>query len=197
MRLFQTSLPAARKLAPKWAPYLAVALSLAAPLPALAQSVVENDQAKVFNERWMQSKAPDKAGLLMYLTPERAVAGEYFSIRCEEGGGRSVRVSFAEKLPSTDGKVPRSDKPYASQMLVAVDGNQGGYALEYTGPVEDPQIHKGTFHSYRVQFPSPQAMTDFLTALQRGQELTILGQSLPVDLTGAGKAITEQAAYCG
>ena len=190
MRLASLSTPLTR-------PALGLAILLGLALPATAQQTVENEIAKVFNGSWFQSKEADKNGLLSYLTQERAAKGEYFSIRCEPDGTRSVRVSFPEKLPAVEGRTPRGDKPYVARAVFQIDDLQGAYLLDYTGPTEDAQILKGTFHSYRVQFPSAKAESDFLTVLRRGNWLNIQGQSLPVDLTGAGAAIGEQAGYCG
>ena len=56
-----------------------IALGLA--LPARAE-IVENEMMKVFDGHWVQSKDPSQFGALMFLTQERAAAGEYFTIRC-------------------------------------------------------------------------------------------------------------------
>ena len=162
--------------------------------PVFAQDVIETPIAKVFAGQWMQSKEADKNGLLMYLTQERAQVGEYFSIRCDEGAP-SVRLGFADKLPGVPGKAGRG-KAYTAEVRFAVDGNEGGYLVAYTGATKDPNIASGTVHGYKMLFPDAAARDTFLDILRRGQQLTVGGQTYPVSLTGAGQAIAEQAAYC-
>lgn len=155
---------------------------LASPLPLAAQDVVENDVAKIFSEHWLQSKEADKNGLLMYLSQDRAVAGDYFSIRCE-GDGRSVRLGFGTDLDE-------------SKTVFRVDGRAMTFELEATGVTPDPAISQGDIHGYRIVFSGEDQLEAFLGDLRRGSELVIDGQELPVDLSGSAQAIQEQAAYC-
>lgn len=178
------------------APLSAALLALTAlATPLAAQDIAENEAAKVFSGRWMQSKTPEQNGMLMYLTQERAARGEYLSIRCEADGSRSLRLSFPDLLPAVRGET--GETGYVAQARFTVDDKAGGYLLDYTGSTEDPAIFKGTFFNYRMAFATPQDKATFLAALQRGAQLIVQGQALPVDLTGAGQAIAEQAGYCG
>lgn len=178
---------------------LSLALGLAAG-PVLSQTetgippVVETDTFKVFNGKWMQNKADGQNGLLMYLTQERAAKGDYFSIRCDTGG-RSVRLGFGEKLPGVEGKDGRG-KSYKALARFTVDDFSGVYMLEYTGATEDANIAKGNVHGYKMLFDSPEERDQFLDALRKGSSLVIEHQAAPIDLTGSGTAIDEQAAYC-
>jgi hypothetical protein len=174
---------------------LAIGLtSLCLSTPLAAQDVIETPIAKVFAGQWMQSKEADKDGLLMYLTQERAQVGEYFSIRCDEAG-RSIRLGFGEKLPRVPGKDGRG-KEYMAEVRFAVDGNEGGYLVQYTGATKDPKIASGKVQGYKMIFPDDTARDTFLEILRRGEQLTIGGQTYPISLAGAGAAIEEQAAYC-
>ncbi|WP_163848546.1 hypothetical protein [Pseudooceanicola aestuarii] len=151
--------------------------------PAMAQEVVENEVIKVFAGQWVQSKDPAQNGLLMYLTEDRARAGEYFSIRCEDGD-RSVRLGFAKQLP----------KNARIKMLVddtAVEANAA-----YTGDTQDASFAQGSVHGYRLDFADANARDGFLDQLGQGRRLAVGGQKIPLDLTGAGPALREQAAYC-
>lgn len=171
-----------------------VVLSLALAAPLMAQEVVENDVAKVFDGKWMQSKEADKNGLLMYLTQERAMTGDYFSIRCDEGG-RSVRLGFGTKLPGVEGREGRG-KDYQADVTFTIDGAPQVYRAEYTGKKPDPAISGGDIHAYRVLFADDAALDGFLNALRQGSELRIAGQAEPVSLAGSAQAIEEQAGYC-
>ena len=144
--------------------------------------VVENDAIKVFEGKWVQSKDPSQDGILMYLTQERSQAGEYFSIKCA-AGAPSVRVAF-----------PR--KPSGKDIGVTVDGAAMRVPAEFKGRTKDPHFVKGNIFGYALTFADASAQTAFLEALRKGHMLTVEGQTLPVDLTGASEAVKEQARYC-
>ena len=187
-RLLKDRLPDAPVLAvPALALAAAAAALLASPAPVAAQSVIETDTAKIFEQHWMQSKEADKNGLLMYLDEERALTGDYLSIRCEEGV-RSVRLGFGTPLPQLAEGEAEAD--------FAIDGQATTYRLGYTGKTPDPAISKGDIHGYRMLFDSAAARDSFLASLQRGSELRVEGQALPISLAGSGQAIREQAGYC-
>ncbi|WP_010141079.1 hypothetical protein [Oceanicola sp. S124] len=169
--------------APQLARRLALGLALlAAPLPLAAQDVVENEVAKIFAEHWMQSKEADKNGLLMYLSEERAMQGDYFSIRCE-GDDRSIRLGFGDKLEG-------------DRVVFRVDDRAMTFAVEETGVTADPAISRGDIHGYRMVFAGTDQLEAFLGDLRRGTELVIEGQELPISLSGSSQALQEQAAYC-
>ncbi|EAQ03056.1 hypothetical protein OB2597_12968 [Pseudooceanicola batsensis HTCC2597] len=159
---------------------LSLFLSLAA-LP-LHADVVENDVIKVFGGKWVQSKDPGQNGILMYLTQERSAAGEYFSIRCE-GADRSVRLAYPRRRAAGD-------------VGLTVDGREFRVPAEFTGRTKDPHFLKGNVFGYELVFADAAAQADFLEQLRRGRMLRIEGHTLPVDLSGAGQAVREQAAYC-
>ncbi|MBR9762897.1 MAG: hypothetical protein GYB53_05040 [Rhodobacteraceae bacterium] len=173
----------APKFASRPASGLALGLALlAAPLPLAAQDVVENEVAKIFAEHWMQSKEADKNGLLMYLSEERAMQGDYFSIRCE-GDDRSIRLGFGDALEG-------------DRTVFRVDGRAMTFPLEPTGVTPDPAISQGDIHGYRMVFSGGDQLEAFLGDLRRGSELVIEGQDLPISLSGSAQALQEQAAYC-
>ncbi|MGI3163876.1 hypothetical protein [Pseudooceanicola sp. 200-1SW] len=187
-RLLKNRLPAAPVLAvPALALAAAAAALLASPAPVAAQAVIETDTAKIFEQRWMQSKEADKNGLLMYLDEQRALTGDYLSIRCEEGA-RSVRLGFGTARPQLAGG--------QAEAQFIIDGQATTYRLGYTGTTPDPAISQGDIHGYRMLFASASERDGFLAALQRGSELRIEGQALPISLAGSGQAISEQAGYC-
>ena len=158
----------------------ACALAISA-LPAFSE-IVENDAIKVFEGRWVQSKDPSQNGILMYLTQERSSAGEYFSIRCEEGK-QSVRLAYPKRRSAKD-------------IGLTVDGSEQRITAKFTGNTKDPHFLKGNLFGYALTFATPDAQEAFLSDVREGRMLTIEGQSLPVELKGSGQAIVEQASYC-
>lgn len=158
-----------------------VVLACLAAMPVRSE-IVENDAMKVFEGKWVQSKNPAQNGILMYLTQERSMAGEYFSIRCEDGNP-SVRLAFPRRASGKD-------------VGLTIDGSERRVAADFTGKTKDPNFAKGNVFGYKLVFDDSASQAAFLDSLGAGTMLAIEGQSLPVDLAGAGQAITEQAAYC-
>jgi hypothetical protein len=156
-------------------------LACLAALPLRAE-IVENEMMKVFEGKWVQSKDPAQNGILMYLTQERSEKGEYFSIRCQDGAP-SVRLAYPRRISGKD-------------VGVIVDGTEQRIAAKFSSKTKDPHFIKGNIFGYALEFEDDAARDAFLTSLRKGRMLTIEGQSLPIDLTGAGKAIEEQAGYC-
>lgn len=152
-----------------------------AALPLHAE-IVENEAMKVFDGAWVQSKDPSQNGILMYLTQERSQAGEYFSIRCDNGGP-SVRVAFPRRRSADD-------------IGVTVDGSAMRVPSKFTGRTKDPHFVKGNVFGYELAFPDDASEQAFLASLRSGRMLTIEGQTLPVALKGASQAVGEQARYC-
>lgn len=151
-------------------------------LPVHAE-IIENEAMKVFEGKWVQSKDPTQNGVLMYLTQERSELGEYFSIRCEDGA-QSIRLAFPRRTSGKD-------------VGLTIDGSEVRVASEFTRKTKDPHFVKGNVFGYRLTFPDAAAQDAFLASLRGGRMMTIEGQTLPVDLSGAGQAVREQAAYCG
>ncbi|WP_136636010.1 hypothetical protein [Pseudooceanicola onchidii] len=156
-------------------------LATLAALPLRAE-IVENDAMKVFEGKWVQSKDPSQNGILMYLTQERSEVGEYFSIRCD-AGAPSVRVAFPKRRSGKD-------------LGLIVDGTEMRAPSSFTGRTKDPHFVRGNIFGYKLDFADAAARDAFLTRIGSARMLTIEGQTLPVDLTGAQQAIREQAAYC-
>lgn len=161
---------------------LGLGSTIAHPLAAQSEAPVENDLIKVFAGQWVQSKDPAQNGVLMFLTQDRALVGEYFSIRCD-GADRSVRIGFPKRMRGKD-------------IGLTLDGVETRYAVDFTGKTKDHSLLKGNVFSYQVAFTDAATREAFLETLRKGRELTIQGQDKPVSLTGAGDAIKEQAGYC-
>lgn len=160
---------------------LVFATSFAAPVAA-QDEVVENDLIKVFAGHWVQSKDPAQNGALMFLTQERAQNGEYFTITCVEAD-RSIRIGFPKRQRGKD-------------LGLTLDEVETRYPIKFTKKTKDRNFLKGNIFSYEMSFEDAEAQDAFLQGLREGAMLTIEGQSLPIDLTGAGDAIEEQAGYC-
>ncbi|MGI3170059.1 hypothetical protein ACRARG_12950 [Pseudooceanicola sp. C21-150M6] len=159
----------------------ALPLFLLAALPAQAE-VIETDLIKVFEGKWVQSKDPSQNGILMYLTEQRSAVGEYFSIRCD-GSDRSVRIAFPRRRPT-------------DAIGMTLDGTQYRVPAKFVGKTPDPQFVKGNLFGYALNFPDAETQARFLDRVGSGTMLTVEGQTLPIDLAGAGDAVAEQADYC-
>ena len=156
-----------------------IALGLA--LPARAE-IVENEMMKVFDGHWVQSKDPSQFGALMFLTQERAAAGEYFTIRCV-GADRSIRIGFPKRQNG-------------GAIGITIDGTPREIEANFTGRTKDRNFLKGNIFSYELEFDDAAAQSAFLEEMRAGRMLTVNGQSLPISLAGAGQAVAEQAVYC-
>ena len=160
---------------------LVFATSFAAPVAA-QDEVVENDLIKVFAGHWVQSKDPAQNGALMFLTQDRAQNGEYFTITCVEAD-RSIRIGFPKRQRGKD-------------LGLTLDEVETRYPIKFTKKTKDRNFLKGNIFSYEMSFEDTEAQDTFLQGLREGAVLMIEGQTLPIDLTGAGAAIEEQAGYC-
>lgn len=160
---------------------LAVILACLAALPAQAD-IIENEAMKVFEGRWVQSKDPAQNGALMYVTQARSEVGEYFSIRCEDGGP-SVRIAFPRRISGKD-------------IGVTIDGTEARVPAEFASKTKDPHFLKGNVFGYALNFGSDAEEQAFLASVAQGRMMTIEGQTHPIDLQGAGQAVVEQAGYC-
>jgi len=165
---------------------LAAALCAATALPAAAQGVIENEQMVIYESQWVQSKLPEQAGALMFLTVPRGQKGEYFTISCKRAGGapdRTVKLGFPAPLAQ-------------DSVTLTVDGRPRQASASFTGKTRDDAYTKGDIHSYELNFGSDAAEEDFYRALSAGGTLEISGQSLPVSLKGVTAALNGQGKYC-
>ena len=158
-----------------------VILACLAALPLRAE-IIENEAMKVFEGKWVQSKDPSQNGALMYVTQVRSEVGEYFSIRCEDGGP-SVRIAFPRRISGKD-------------IGITIDGTQTRIPAKFASKTKDPHFLKGNVFGYALNFGSDAEEQAFLTSVAQGRMMTIEGQTHPLDLKGAGQAVTEQAGYC-
>lgn len=167
---------------------LAAALCAATALPAAAQGVIENEQMVIYESQWVQSKLPEQAGALMFLTVPRGQKGEYFTISCKRVGGapdRTVKLGFP---------APLAQSP--AQVTLTIDGKPRQATASFTGKTRDDAYTKGDIHSYELNFGSDAAEEEFFQAMSAGGTLEIAGQSLPVSLRGVTAALNGQGKYC-
>lgn len=167
---------------------LAAALCAAIALPAFAQAKIENEQMVVYDGQWVQSKVPDQAGALMFLTLPRGQAGEYFTISCTRAGGapdRTVKLGYPKPLPQSP-----------MTLTLKVDGKPVQATATFKSKTRDEAYTKSDIHSYELDFGSAAQEESFFRALSAGSQLEIAGQSIPVSLKGVTAALNGQGAYC-
>ncbi|WP_375688487.1 hypothetical protein [Pseudooceanicola sp. LIPI14-2-Ac024] len=148
---------------------LAALLCAATALPAAAQDKIENEQMVIYAGQWVQSKLPDQAGALMFLTLPRGQKGEYFTISCSRSGGgmdRTVKLGFPQPL-AQDGM----------PVTLTVDGQPRTATATFTGTTRDDAYTKADIHSYALAFESDAAEEDFFRALSGGNTLQISGKA--------------------
>lgn len=167
---------------------VAAALCAAIAAPALAQSKIENEQMVVYEGQWVQSKLPEQAGALMFLTLPRGQAGEYFTISCTRAGGaadRTVKLGYPKPLPQSP-----------MTLTLTVDGKPVQATASFTGKTRDDAYTQSDIHSYELDFGGDAQEEAFFQALSAGGQLNIAGQSIPVSLKGVTAALNGQGAYC-
>lgn len=167
---------------------LTASLALTATVSAAAD-VIETDQMVVYEGQWVQSKIPEQNGALMFLTVPRGQNGEYFTISCVKKGDqmdRDVRLGFPEPVAGKD----------EAPVSFVIDGQTHAAMAKPVGTTPDPTFTKSDIHRYEVVFDDDAKESGFLGAMKAGNELTIAGQTIPVDLKGFTAALNGQAKYC-